>query len=147
LRRSLVGQEKKNNVASVNLDKDDISWVKAHAAAVVEAFEGEFNAARDRFNQGQLLLDRFNEAIETVLKNGKGHFSAVDEAHNEICIASALLAKRIKLPTGGISSRKRRKRVESRTMCTFLFPKNGSVGKSGMRGLQRGPGCWSTRWN
>jgi hypothetical protein len=79
-------------VASVNLDKDDIAWVRAHAAAVTEAFEGEFNAATDRFNQGQLLLDRFNPAIETVLRNGKGHFSAVDEAHNEICIASALLA-------------------------------------------------------
>jgi hypothetical protein len=79
-------------MAGVNLDEDDIAWVKAHAAAVKDAFGPECAAASDRFAQGQLLLDRFNAAIETVLKSGKGHFSAVDEAHNEICIASALLA-------------------------------------------------------
>ena len=66
--------------------------MKAHAVAVKDAFAPEFAAASDRFVQGHLLLDRFNAAIETVLKHGKGHFSAVDEAHNEICIASALLA-------------------------------------------------------
>jgi len=76
----------------VDLDDGDIAWVKAHAAAVNEAFGPEFDAARDRFREGQLLLDRFNAAIATVLKNGRGHFRAVDEAHNEICIASALLA-------------------------------------------------------
>ena len=78
--------------ASVNLTADDIAWVKAHAAEVTQTFGAEFAAARDRFKEGQLLLDRFNAAIESVLKNGRGHFSAVDEAHNEICIASALLA-------------------------------------------------------
>jgi hypothetical protein len=39
-----------------------------------------------------MLLNRFNAAIESVLKNGRGHFRAVDEAHNELCVASALLA-------------------------------------------------------
>ena len=77
---------------SLNLTADDIEWARAHADAVTVAFESEFNAAADRFKEGQLLLDRFNAAIETALKNGRGHFSAVDEAHNEICIASALLA-------------------------------------------------------
>ena len=76
----------------VNLTADDIAWVKAHAEKVTQRFGPEFAAASNRFAQGQLLLDRFNAAIETVLKNGKGHFSAVDEDHNEICIASALLA-------------------------------------------------------
>ena len=76
----------------MNLDEDDIAWVKAHAAEVKDAFGPEFAAASDRFAQGQLLLDRFNAAIGAVLKNGKGHFSAVDEAHNEICVASALLS-------------------------------------------------------
>jgi hypothetical protein len=77
--------------ASPILGADDIAWVKAHAAEVTQTFGAEF-AVRDRFAQGQLLLDRFNAAIDSVLKNGRGHFSAVDEAHNEICIASALLA-------------------------------------------------------
>ncbi|MFZ0270331.1 MAG: hypothetical protein WAL34_00650 [Acidobacteriaceae bacterium] len=77
---------------SLNLTADDIAWVKAHADEVSRTFEAEFVAACDRFPRGQLLLDRFNAAIETVLKLGRGHFTAVDEAHNEICIASALLA-------------------------------------------------------
>ncbi|MBZ5700454.1 MAG: hypothetical protein LAN84_01255 [Acidobacteriia bacterium] len=76
----------------MNLTADDIAWVKAHAAEVTQTFGAEFAAARDRFKEGQLLLNRFNTAIESVLKNGRGHFSPVDEAHNEICIASALLA-------------------------------------------------------
>lgn len=76
----------------MNLDEDDITWIKAHAGAVTDTFGREFAAAKDRFKQGQQLLDRFNAAIETVLRLGRGHFSAVDEAHNEICIASALLA-------------------------------------------------------
>jgi hypothetical protein len=77
--------------AAVSLTPDDITWAKAHTEQVTQAFGPDFAAASDRFTQGQVLLDRFNAAIETVLKNGKGHFSAVDEAHNEICIASALL--------------------------------------------------------
>lgn len=76
----------------MDLDDSDIAWVKAHAAEVTQPFGAEFDAAKDRFKEGQLLLDRFNAAIESVLKKGKGHFNAVDEAHNEICIASALLA-------------------------------------------------------
>jgi hypothetical protein len=41
-----------------------------------------------------VLLYRFNAAIESVLKNGKGYFRAVDEAHNELCVASALLSNK-----------------------------------------------------
>jgi hypothetical protein len=78
--------------ASPNLSADDIAWVKAHAAEVAQTFGPEFDAASDRFTQGKLLLDRFNAAIDTVLNLGRGHFNAVDEAHNEICIAIALLA-------------------------------------------------------
>jgi hypothetical protein len=77
--------------ARVNLTIDDIAWVKAHAAEVTQTFGGEFATASDRFTQGQVLLDRFGRAIDSVLKNGRGHFRAVDEAHNEMCIASALL--------------------------------------------------------
>jgi hypothetical protein len=75
----------------VNLTEDDIAWVKAHAAEVTQTFGAEFAAAGDRFKEGQVLLDRFGNAIESVLKNGIGHFRAVDEAHNEMCIAAALL--------------------------------------------------------
>jgi hypothetical protein len=76
----------------LSLSADDISWVKAYAAEVAQTFGAEFAAASDRFKDGQVLLNRFNAAIESVLKNGRGHFRAVDEAHNELCVASALLA-------------------------------------------------------
>jgi hypothetical protein len=73
------------------LSADDIAWVGAYAAEVVHSFEVEFSAATDRFKDGQVLLDRFGVAINAVLKNGRGYFRAVDEAHNELCVASALL--------------------------------------------------------
>ena len=78
----------------VELTTDDYEWVKAYAAGVQKTFGQEFEAAADRFRDGQVLLDRFNAAIESVLKNGRGHFRAVDEAHNELCIASALLSNK-----------------------------------------------------
>jgi hypothetical protein len=74
------------------LSSEDIAWVRAYAAEVLQTFGQEFAAAADRFKQGQTLLDRFSAAIETVLRNGGGYFRAVDEAHNELCVASALLA-------------------------------------------------------
>ncbi len=80
--------------ADLSLSADDIAWVKAYAAEVVQIFGKEFAAAIDRFNDGQVLLNRINAAIESVLKNGRGHFRAVDEAHNELCVASALLANK-----------------------------------------------------
>lgn len=76
----------------LSLSPDDIAWVKAYAADVMQSFGEEFAAVSDRFKEGQMLLNRFNAAIESVLKNGRGHFRAVDEAHNELCVASALLA-------------------------------------------------------
>lgn len=76
----------------MDLTADDIAWVKDYAAEVQKAFGQEFDAATDRFKDGKVLLDRFNAAIESVLNNGRGHFRAVDEAHNELCVASALLA-------------------------------------------------------
>ncbi|HET6843543.1 MAG TPA: hypothetical protein VFK06_17960 [Candidatus Angelobacter sp.] len=79
-------------MSSADLTPEDIAWVKSYADAVERTFSAEFATAADRFNDGQVLLDRFKAAIDTVLKNGRGYFRAVDEAHNELCVASALLA-------------------------------------------------------
>jgi hypothetical protein len=76
----------------VDLTADDIAWVRAYAGEVQRTFGQEFAAAVDRFRDSKVLLDRFNAAIEAVLKNGRGQFRTVDEAHNELCIASALLS-------------------------------------------------------
>src|ERR1043166_3326967 len=70
----------------------EIGALKDYAAGVTQTFQQEFKAATDRFKEGQVLLDRCDSAIESVLKDGWEHFSAVDEAHNEMCVASALLS-------------------------------------------------------
>jgi hypothetical protein len=74
------------------LDTDDIAWINGYAAEVRGPFSTEFGAAEDRFARWKPLLQRFTDAVDYVLKNGRGYFSAVDEAHNELCIASAILA-------------------------------------------------------
>jgi len=50
-----------------------------------------FQAANDRFTNPGPLLAKFMEAVGTVLQRGRGFFRGVDEAHNELCIAHAIL--------------------------------------------------------
>lgn len=77
--------------ASILLDDDDITWLNGYAAEVCDAFRAEFRAAEVRFTGWQPLLLRFTEAVDCVLHSGRRYFSAVDEAHNELCVASAIL--------------------------------------------------------
>jgi hypothetical protein len=77
---------------TIPLNDDDIASLNAYALEVRDTFETEFRAAEDRFMQWRPLLQRFTEAVDYVLRNGRGHFSSVDEAHNELCIASAILS-------------------------------------------------------
>jgi hypothetical protein len=79
-------------MSSGGLTADDISYVTTYATEVLKSFGEEFKAVTDRFKGGQILLGRFGAAIESVLKNGWEYLSAVNEAHNELCVASALLA-------------------------------------------------------
>jgi hypothetical protein len=53
------------------LDAEEIARVKAYAANVMRTFGEEFEAAANRFKDGQELLDRFRAAIASVLKNGR----------------------------------------------------------------------------
>ncbi len=76
----------------MDLGADEVAAIQAYAAEVTETFGKEFAASSNRFKAGQELLDRFKTGIESVLKNGWSSFGAVDEAHNELCIASAILA-------------------------------------------------------
>ncbi len=77
--------------SSIPLDNDDIAWFNGYASEVRGTFGAEFSAAEDRFARWKPMLQRFAEAVDHVLKNGRGYFSAVDEAHNELCVASAIL--------------------------------------------------------
>lgn len=77
------------------LPSDDIEWLKTYEAEVMTVFTAELRAAADRFLGWQHLIDRFGVAVDSVLKYGRSHFSAVDEAHNELCIASAILSNAV----------------------------------------------------
>lgn len=79
------------------LRQEDIDWMTAYANEVVTTFRSRFESASDRFNTWHPLLERFSSAIETVKANGRSLFRAVDETHNELCIASALLENRAPL--------------------------------------------------
>lgn len=70
---------------------DEIEWLNAHVDEVLEVFHTRFKSASDRFKTPQPLLDRFTSAVEAVKAQGRSLFRAVDEAHNELCIASAIL--------------------------------------------------------
>jgi len=72
------------------LTEDDLKWLEEYRTQVIEAFTPIFSEAADRFSDGEQLLKRFNEALDLV-RNGSW-FRAVDEVHNELCIAKALLA-------------------------------------------------------
>lgn len=73
------------------LDDIDRAWLSEYESAVVALFSSEFKDEADRFTEGIRLLNRFVASIEEVRKRGRGFFRAVDEAHNELCIAVALL--------------------------------------------------------
>jgi hypothetical protein len=71
------------------LTTDQISWLEEYRLEVAQAFTAIFAAVADRFSDGERLLRRFNEAVDSVLKGSS--FRAVDEAHNELCVAKSLL--------------------------------------------------------
>jgi hypothetical protein len=78
--------------AEQHLRKDDVAVVNAYAAKVSSAFSTQFKGAGDRFQGSRRLLRRFTSAVDSVLTNGWSKFLSVDEAHNELCIASAILS-------------------------------------------------------
>lgn len=74
-----------------SLNAGDIAWLESYTSEVQQAFELVFDTNDARFKQGPQLLEHFQKAVSDVLEGGRGNFSAVDEAHNELCIADALL--------------------------------------------------------
>lgn len=71
------------------LTTGDTQGLERYRLGVLEGFTPVFADAADRFAQGNKLLKRFNEALDSVRAGAL--FRAVDEAHNELCIAKALL--------------------------------------------------------
>jgi hypothetical protein len=82
--------EEENQLTGRVLTSDDIAWLETYRSDVAKTFSAIFAEAADRFKEGPQLLRRFNDAVDAVL-NGST-FRPVDEAHNELCLARALLA-------------------------------------------------------
>jgi hypothetical protein len=76
----------------IPMTDDDVEWLKQYGVEVAESFTIEFREAGGRFSQWPRILYRFTEAVDIVLKKGRSYFRSVDEAHNELCIASAILS-------------------------------------------------------
>ncbi len=77
--------------ADTPLQQDKIDWMNVYSNEVLTTFRARFVRASDRFKNSKPLLDRFTSAIKAVQGNSRALFRAVDEAHNELCVASALL--------------------------------------------------------
>jgi len=75
-----------------SLQESDIAWLKVYSAEVSDLFRAKFKCAGKRFKDSERLINRFTNAVEMVFINGRTAFRAVDEAHNELCITSALLS-------------------------------------------------------
>ncbi len=71
------------------LATSDVKWLEEYRSEVLKGFKPVFADALDQFAQGEQLLRRFNEAVDSVRTGAL--FRTVDEAHNELCVAKALL--------------------------------------------------------
>lgn len=73
------------------LSASDIEWLKSYSAKVEATYSQRFEAESSRFKDGARLIERFTQAVAQVLATDRTAFRAVDEAHNELCIAYELL--------------------------------------------------------
>ena len=77
--------------AEGNLAAEEIEWIASYASEVAETFGVAFGCAEARLAGSMRLLQRFTDASERVLQNGLRDLSSINEAHNELCVANALL--------------------------------------------------------
>lgn len=74
------------------VDDTDIEWLHEYEASTLNHFRHRFEAYQPRFARSASLLTRYSEAVRNVIARGRNHFHSVDEAHNEICVADAILS-------------------------------------------------------
>lgn len=74
-----------------SLTDDDRALLERYRADVLTMVEPVFLAAGTRLIGGARLSRRFQEAMDAVQSHGRVQFRGVDETHNELCIALALL--------------------------------------------------------
>lgn len=74
------------------MQPDEIEQVESYRTQVTTTFGEIIAAETDRFPDGQRLLRRFNDAVDHAVTGSP--LRMMSEAHNELCIARALLMNR-----------------------------------------------------
>lgn len=74
------------------IDAADVAWLDEYEQSTLNHFRPRFAGYGVRFSNGEALLTRYSAAIRDLIAQGRAHFRPVDEAHNEICVADAILA-------------------------------------------------------
>lgn len=78
-----------------DISQDEADFIRSYAAEVTAVFGKEFKDNRSRFKGSEKLLARFADAVASMLSNSRHLIARVDEAHNELCVGSQLLANRV----------------------------------------------------
>lgn len=90
-----MDQQPGQNNTIVSLKEEDLALVARYAQAVSEEFQTLFQHNANRFRDGDILLKRFAKAADLVVRNGWPKFDAINETHNELCIAGTLLSSTV----------------------------------------------------
>ena len=76
-----------------DIKPDEVARIEQYWRETLAEFGKQFRVEGSRFKGAEPLLDRFDSAIKAMLEHGRrALISGVDEAHNELCVASELLA-------------------------------------------------------
>jgi hypothetical protein len=70
---------------------DDATWVAGYVTDVVSGLQERLAPHVGRFPDGERLIQRMVRARDAVLQHGWAHMRAIDEVHNEACVAIAIL--------------------------------------------------------
>ena len=70
--------------------KADAKWVLEYCATVCRNYSDLF-AGTTTFPQARDLLQWFNQAKDSVVSNGWANWSGIETAHNELCVAGAIV--------------------------------------------------------
>lgn len=79
-------------MGSSDIDAEERASIESYANDVISRYGKDFADADKRVIGFGEMLRRFRSAVESVLAKGREHISGVDDTHNELCIASQLLA-------------------------------------------------------
>ena len=77
--------------APETVNEEEKDWLRKYSEQTCEIFSAEFKENKERFPKYDALLNRFAQASAETIEKGRQHFSAIDTAHNELCIARLIL--------------------------------------------------------